>query len=100
MQGVPKTGVGMVPGVHCQPVWHNCPASQISPGMQMTDRCFAGEDDVEGEGVGDGEVGGDVGITTQPVSSNARIHALMCFPPLRPPSNAREAEPRLTTESF
>ena len=79
MHGVPNVGLGNVPGVHCQPAWHNCPASQIWPGMQIAERCFFAGGGAEDDGVGEGEVGGDVGITTHPVSSNARIHALMCL---------------------
>jgi hypothetical protein len=68
------SGVGIMPGVHCQPAWQICPISQKLPGMHHADRVGgSGSVEVSGRVV----PGGDVGSVTHPVSRKARGQARM-----------------------
>jgi hypothetical protein len=71
------SGVGIMPGVHCQPAWQICPISQMLPGMHHADRVGgSGSVEVAGQLVPDG----GMGTATHPVSRKARGQTRMCFP--------------------
>jgi hypothetical protein len=71
-----SSGVGIMPGVHCQPAWHICPISQRSPGKHIADVGELGPDELPG-GLVPGGIGG---ATTHPVSRSARGHTRIGLP--------------------